>query len=324
MWENGRNACGVEPSSAGCDARVRGPVPWRRLLGLLIACLAFVAFTAEASAANYDMRGEWEYVQTCSGECPQSEFHAIAVIRTMEASGEFSGSYELEGGAGSATGVVSEDKFSVVESIATPFGEQKFTVPEGTVNPATNELTGSGTYKIGGATGVFTGKRLRTLQQVEEQEEKEKIEREEKEKIEKIEREARTKGESEGRQIGEKAGLEKGEKVGLEKGEAEGRSKTEQEVKQKGEQEAKELQGKATANEAKAKLEREAREKTESEAAAKADAQAREKVERETREKVEKEVKADARHVGTKKPKSKKKSRKKKHGSAKKAASRSR
>jgi hypothetical protein len=281
------------------------------LRGALIACVALLAFTAAASAANYDLRGEWDYQQTCS-PCAQSEFHGVAVIRTMEGSGAYSGTQTFEDiFPGTISGTVSENTLSVLLATPSPIGEQTFAMPSGAINPVTNEFTGSGSYNGGGPsqpTGTLTAKRVRTLKQIEEQEEKEKIERE-----------AREKGEKEGRAIGEKAGektgLEKGEREGREKGEAEGKAKAEQEVKQKAEQETKERQAK----EAQATAELQAREKAAKEAAEKADVQAREKIEHEAREKVEKEAKerklAEEKKLAEKKRRKKKPRKKPKHKS---------
>jgi hypothetical protein len=281
------------------------------LLGTLAACVALLACAAVASAANYDVRGEWEYSETCS-PCAQSEFHGPAVIKKMEASGAYTGTQILERlFSGTVGGTVSENTLSLLMSASTPGGEQTFTMPEGTINPATNEFSGSGYYNGGGPsqpTGTFTAKRVRTLKQIEEQEEKEKFERE-----------GREKGEKEGQPIGEKAGKEKGEREGREKGESEGREKgaaegratAELEVKQKAEQEAKERQAK----EAQAKTEREASEKAEKEAAAKANTQAREKIEQEARAKVEKEAKE--RKLAEEKKRKKKSKHKPKHKSGK-------
>ncbi len=288
----------VPPHRGGCSrasaSRALVRTPRRVLLGVVTVCVALLACTAVASAANYDVRGEWKYAMTCSpplsspSACSASEFQGVAVIETQEAGGAYSGTQVFEATfSGTVSGTVIENTLSMRIGISTPQGELSFSMPEGTINPATNEFSGSGSYNGGGSnqpTGTLTATRLRTLEQIEEQQEKEKIERE-----------ARAKGEEEGRTIGEKAGKEKGEKEGREKGEAEGRktgategaAKAEQEVKQKAEQEANERQAK----EVQAKAENEAKAKAEKEAAEKADAQAREKIEQEAREKVAKEAK---------------------------------
>jgi hypothetical protein len=285
----GGNVPAVVPPRPGGSARASAGRLRGILLCVVMACVALLACTAAASAANYDLRGEWAYTMTCSNSpaCERSEFHGIAVIKTMEASGAYSGTQTFEMAfPGTASGIVDEDTLSMLITVFTS-PQQTFSMPEGTIDPATNEFSGSGSYNGGGSgepIGMLTGKRLRSLKQIEEQEEKEKLERE-----------GREKGEAEGRPIGEKKGMEKGEQAGREKGETEGRlkgaaegaAKAELEVKQKSEQETKERQAK----EAQAETEREAKEKTEKEAAEKADAQAREKIEREAREKVEKEAK---------------------------------
>jgi hypothetical protein len=178
--------------------------------------VALLACAAVANAANYDVRGEWEYSETCS-PCAQSEFHGTAVIKKMEASGAYTGTQVLERlFSGTVGGTVSENILSLLLTASTPGGEQTFTMPEGTINPATNEFSGAGYYNGGGPsqpTGTFTAKRIRTLKQIEEQEEKEKFERE-----------GREKGEKEGQPIGEKAGKEKGEREGRIGSEAESRT----------------------------------------------------------------------------------------------------
>jgi hypothetical protein len=281
----------VSPHQGGCpraSARALRGV----LLGVVTVCIAPLACAAAASAANYDVRGEWKYTMTCSpppsspSACDASEFQGIAVIKTQEAGGTYSGTQVFESDfPGTVSGTVNDDTLSMVVAITSP--PLSFTMPGGVINPATNEFSGSGYYNGGGSsqpTGTLTATRLRTLKQIEEQEEKEKIEREAREKGEK---EGRTVGEKEGTEKGEREGRAKGELEGREKGATEGAAKAELEVKQKFEQETKERQ----AGEARAKTEREAKEKAEKEAAEKADTQAREKIEREAREKVAKEAK---------------------------------
>jgi len=311
------NTFTVAPPSAltAMEREGRRPRAAARLLRValpsaLIACVALLVATAAASAANFDLRGEWSYKETCTPSCPVPEVEGIAMFRTQEENGAFTGT----NGApfpGTLSGTVTEDTMSLTVVVSTPVGQQTFTMPEGTINPATSEFSGSGYYNSGGPsnpTGVLTAKRLRTLQQIEEQEAREKAEREGREKGEK---EGRAIGEKKGLEKGEKEGLEKGEKEGLAKGEAEGRAKAEQEAKLKAEQEARERQAK----EAQAQGERAAKEKAEKEAAEKANAQAREKIEREAREKVAKEA-AERKRAEAKKHKKHKKA---KHKPAKKA-----
>lgn len=279
-------------------------------LAVLVACLAGLAFSAIAGAANFDVRGEWEFTQVCNG-CNPETLHGVMLVETQEADGTISGTAEIEHVfKGTASGTVSEGKLQLKLAVQTFQGEVKFTLPEATIDTGTSEFSGAGYFETGSPSGSMSAKRLRTLQQIEEEKQKQQ-------EKEKFEREGREQGEIEGREIGEKEGLEKGEKEGRAKGEAEGKAKAEAQAKVTAEREAGERQAAAAAGEAKAKSEREAREKAEKEAAEKATTQAREKVEHEAREKVEKELrekaaKESARGKGKKK-------HKKKHGKPKNA-----
>ncbi len=300
-----RASLGLARRAAASGWRCSFPAgrPLRSLALSLVVGLALLAgSSAAASATTYDMSGEWEYVLNCACEPPTT--HGTALITQMDlATGEYSGTTVLAGFPGTWSGTVTDGKLSLSMVIPdTPVGEVSFAMAEGTLETLTNEFSGSGfsSGPAGHPVSTIAAKRIRTLQQIKEQEEKEQFERE-----------GRAKGEKEGLAKGEKEGMEKGEREGREKGEAEGSAKAAQEVKQKGEQEAKERQAK----EAQATTEREAREKAEKGAAEKADTQAREKIEGEAREKVEKETKE--RKLAEEKKRKKKPKRKPKHKSGK-------
>jgi hypothetical protein len=153
--------------------------------GLLLACLLLAAFASTASAAPYDMRGEWSIELTASAQPP---LPGKDLITKMEPNGEFSGK-ALFGGvleasvAGTATVSGTETSLTIVAP-GTPIGTITFVATAATIDVAKNAFAGPGIYYNSKnepyETGGVIAKRLRTLQEVKEQEEREQKEREEK------------------------------------------------------------------------------------------------------------------------------------------------
>jgi hypothetical protein len=165
---------------------------WTAPIGLLLACVLFVALPAAASAtpSNYDMRGEWAF--ELIGKPPNPNGHLLAVITNFEpSSGSYSGSAVLNGELpGSIAGNTSGDSASIEIAVTVP-GEGTYTVkvPAATIEPAANTLSGSGSVFKNGKeieTGTVTGVRVKTYQEVQAREAKEKLEREEQEARENI------------------------------------------------------------------------------------------------------------------------------------------
>ncbi len=224
---------------------------------LLLACLGLLGMAGAAGAATYDMRGEWDYALTCS--CGQKASGTM-MLRSMEpVSGEYSGTIALEGFNGTVSGTVSGSSLSLKIVLPnTPFGEYTFTVQAGTIEAAKNEVSGSGVYTTGHSTekptGTIRATRIRSLAQIEK-EEQEAVERarEAREKAEKETKEREAK-EAEERPIKEKEAAEKREREAQEKQQA----KEQQEAKER--QEAKEQQEAKTRQEAKEREEKASKE----------------------------------------------------------------
>jgi hypothetical protein len=220
----------------------RSPIAPRSIvLSVLFVCALLFGPTANAGAVEtYDVRGEWSYTLTCT--CGQNATGTALFTEMDSGTGKFSGTTILNGAfSGTASGTVTGAQASLNLILpSTPLGEMTFAMPEGAINAETNEITGSGAYNGGGAgqpTGVFTGKLVRTLAQIEQEEAekaaqekaaKEKAEKElkEKEQKEEEERPLREKAEKEAKEkelqeraAQEKAALEKAaqEKAALEK-----------------------------------------------------------------------------------------------------------
>jgi hypothetical protein len=165
---------------------------WTTSIGLVLACVLFVALPATASAtpSNYDMRGEWAF--ELIGKPPTPNGHVLAVITKFEpTSGAYSGSAVLDGEiSGSIAGTASGDNASIEMTATIPGeGAYAFNAAAATIEPAANTLSGSGSVFKNGKeveTGTVTGIRIKTYQEVQEREEreaKEKLEREARENI---------------------------------------------------------------------------------------------------------------------------------------------
>jgi flagellar biosynthesis GTPase FlhF len=236
----------------------------RKVLTVVLVALAgsLAAVNTADASATYDMRGEWTYSLTCS--CGRSS-GGIMILRQMEfTSGAFSGTTVLDGLLeGTASGTVTGNSATSLKIVLpnTPFGELTFTAQAATIEPASNKLTGSGTYNTGD-TGEIKAERTHDLAEVE-QREKEEAERlkkykeieeaEEKQKAkEKVEAEEKQKAskEAEEKQLKEKAEAEQRER---EAGEARERQQS-KEAKEA--QEARERQQSKEAKEAQEAKER--------------------------------------------------------------------
>jgi outer membrane biosynthesis protein TonB len=187
------------------------------LIGVLVSLVGVVS---TAQAAPYDMRGEWSMEAVCQGcAFPKIEQKAIAftaLLREEEGSGNFSGTTLAEGlftGTMSGT-VVGTTELSA--SIAFPSVLKEplsFILPHGTIEAATNAISGAGTWEYGAGPSkesgkaTFVGRRLRTLAEVEkeEQEIQEKIEKEEKETTEKAQHEQEAREQKEKEEPAERA-----------------------------------------------------------------------------------------------------------------------
>jgi hypothetical protein len=158
---------------------------WTRLttIGLLLAC-ALAALPAAASATTPDVRGEWTLVLKYSG----GTFDATALItKEADGAGKFAAQSVLLNGTvpGGFNGTL-EGATATVETSSQQYGSippGKFNSSTMTVESTANSLSlsGSGILMFGGqeypATLVAT--RVKTQQQIEEQEAREKREQEE-------------------------------------------------------------------------------------------------------------------------------------------------
>jgi hypothetical protein len=205
------SSCEAVPGSHGEIHLARGSTDRRHLaarramrliaLGALLVCAAITSSAASASAATYDIRGEWEAKLTCT--CNSQTTTASLLITKMESSGEFSGTVSLDSlFPGTITGTLtqSDDDLVLLIAATTPLGPSTFTMTSGAVNTATNEMSGTGYFEGGGTTGkpsgALTGKRLRTYAEVQKAEEEKRLKAEEearKRALEAKEREAKEK-----------------------------------------------------------------------------------------------------------------------------------
>lgn len=162
---------------------------WKRLtapVGFLLACALLVALPTAALATTPEMRGEWELVVK---EGPNTLKGTTLISEEANAKGEFaSHTVQFENGVtGTFSGTLEGSKASVKVTTAPfgPVGEGEFTSTTMTVESGagTLALSGSGTLKLNGQTGEATLKatRIKTQQQIEEQEARERREREEQE-----------------------------------------------------------------------------------------------------------------------------------------------
>ncbi|HVR04586.1 MAG TPA: hypothetical protein VMS02_01005 [Solirubrobacteraceae bacterium] len=233
------------------------------LLGVLLTLAALLGAAGAASAATYDMSGEWQYTISCT--CGEGADGVFVFTQMDTATGEFSGTTEWDGGlaTGTASGTVAGSDTALSLEIILPHGppsgaELRFQTSNATLETATNEFSGSGTYSGTPFTGEIKARRTRTLEQIKkEEEETVKRAKEAKEAQEKREHE-----EAEAHKLKEAE-----EKLNREKAEAEARAKI-----------------------AKEKVEREAHEKQAAEQTAAKEAEAKKAAEKAQAEKAEKEA----------------------------------
>jgi hypothetical protein len=159
-------------------------------VGLVLACVLLAGFAPTASAANYDIRGEWS-IELTATKPGSPGFPGTMVISTMEVGGEFSTNGSFLGGlvSGPVSGTVSGNETSITVVVAGPSGTTTFIAPAAAIDAGKNELAGPGTYYTEGTayeTGAVTAKRLRSYQQIVEQEEREQKEREERQARENV------------------------------------------------------------------------------------------------------------------------------------------
>jgi hypothetical protein len=156
-------------------------------VGLLLACLLLAGLPTAASASTAEVRGEWALTL----ESPEGTIHAIALItEEANAKGEFAAhSMAFESViAGTFVGTL-EGATATVETTSQEFGpvpagkfrSETMKVEEGV---GTLALSGEGELKLGAKEHLpakLTATRIKSGQQIEEQEELEKKEHEESE-----------------------------------------------------------------------------------------------------------------------------------------------
>lgn len=162
-------------------ARVTRWTYLRTSLGFLLVCALLASFASAADATTYDMRGEWSVTLTSP---QQSALSGVLIINKMEPSGEFSGSGQFAGGAIQATitGTVSGTKTSVTIPTTSSLGNITFIAEEATIDTIKNSLSGTGkSYENGKQieTAEITATRIKTYQEVQEREARERMEHEE-------------------------------------------------------------------------------------------------------------------------------------------------
>lgn len=150
-------------------------------VGTLLACILLAGLADTASATTYDIRGEWSIELTASKQPPLS---GSGLITKLEPGGEFTGNATFAGILpATLSGTVSSGETSFTVVATTPGGVITFIAPAATIESVKNEFTGPGTYYTSGTpfeTGAVVAKRLRSYQEILEQEEREQREREEK------------------------------------------------------------------------------------------------------------------------------------------------
>ncbi len=153
----------------------------RTSLAFLLACMLLTSFASTADATTYDMRGEWS-VSLISPQ--QGTLSGVLIINKMEPGGEFSGGGQFAGGAIKATitGTVSGTKTSVTIPTTSSLGDITFIAEEATIDTVKNSLSGAGkSYENGQQieTAEVTATRIKTYQEVQEREARERTEHEE-------------------------------------------------------------------------------------------------------------------------------------------------
>lgn len=271
----------------GAGAGARRLRRWRAIpLGCLLAGALLAGLAPAASAAPYEIRGEW--LLTIAPHAHQT-LHGTALINKLEENGEFSGTIRLESLPGTISGTISGEETSIKAAVKAPQGLVTFVAEKAVVKPSENKVSGSGELYLNGQPvepATATAVMVKTYKEVQEREAKERQEREEREAREKKEREEREVKEAKERQEREiREAKEKKEKEEQEIRERPAREQKERELK---EQQERELKEKALKEQQEQELkEREAKEK-----------QAREQKERELKEQQERGAREAAERAG--------------------------
>ncbi|MFZ2114672.1 MAG: hypothetical protein WAU77_13200 [Solirubrobacteraceae bacterium] len=139
------------------------------------------AFAPVASAAPYDMRGEWSIELTSPG---QPTLAATGVIGQMNLStGAFSGNFLATGTQAPVTleGTLVNNTGSMTATVPTPSGAITFVTSSATINTLNNTVSAPGEFHLGSVAipGELTGTRTKTYLEVQEREAREQKEREE-------------------------------------------------------------------------------------------------------------------------------------------------
>lgn|GEM_PF-3524271 len=154
-------------------------------LGLLLACMLLAGFASTATAAPYDMRGEWSLEFKSKNE--PTVVDTGVIDKWNSGTGEFSGTFHAGASGGNLEaklqGTLSGTTISLTTTTVAPFGTVTFvSKEESTLNTTANTLTGTGAYYLNGnfsEAGEVSGRRLKSYQEIIEQEERERKEREE-------------------------------------------------------------------------------------------------------------------------------------------------
>jgi hypothetical protein len=161
--------------------RVRRATP----LGLLLACMLLAGFASTAAATPYEMRGEWSLEFKSKNE--PTVVDTGVIDKWNSGTGEFSGTFHAGASGGNLEaklqGTLSGTTVSLTTTTVAPFGTVTFvSKEESTLNTTTNTLAGTGAYYLNGnfsEAGEVSGRRLKSYQEIVEQEERERKEREE-------------------------------------------------------------------------------------------------------------------------------------------------
>jgi hypothetical protein len=215
---------------------------WMRLaapVGFLLTCVLLAGFAQIASAATYDMRGEWSIELKSAKEPP---FLKAGVINQMNlVGGEFSGTLHEKSTTSSIEGTLSGTTASITITSHTSFGVITFVTKTAAVNTTTNSLSGSGAYYLEGQEiepSEISGTRTKTYLEVQKREAQELKEQEEKEAKEREAREAKERQEKEARETKARQEKEAKEKEARELKERELKEQEEKAAKEKQEREA--------------------------------------------------------------------------------------
>jgi hypothetical protein len=166
-------------------AHIPRGIRWTAPLGLLLACALLALAPTAAFAAAPEMRGEWELVLESGGQVLNGK---TLIVEAADISGKFaSQQVQFEHGlSGTFSGTLKGGEAEVtITTSATPLGSGKFESSTMTVEAgvSTLALSGPGTFTLGQntASGTLVATRIKTQQQIEEQQAREKREQEERE-----------------------------------------------------------------------------------------------------------------------------------------------